>query len=480
MAKSFASRLAPAAVMAAAVAVFSQQPPPAQPFQAPPSQAQPLQLPPPQAQQPYPAQQQQQPVGRPPAPAERYNVSGDRIVDYFDVHAAELRSVLRQLSAYSGRDIISSDGIKATVTISVTHKSWREILSIVCMVHNLVFVEEASFIYVMTKEQAATYGPGFKGGLEGAGNLSNAMAMGMDLSGPLIREVIPMRFTTAEETGAAITPFLTQRGKLTAIKHTNAIVIVDTDDNLRQLKNLVAQIDIQIPQVSISCKIIEVSADAVQNMGVNWGFVDVKNNVAVNQFGSPFTAAEGVKAPLMANSSQHTATYGLLSPEKFGVALEYLFQDNKAEIVAQPQITTLNNKEASIFMGQQIPILTKDDAGNTVTQTLSAGTRLTVTPYVSGEGKILLSLSPSKESYELTDNGPIINQQSAVTSVMVNNGETVVIAGLTSNEKKNNEAGIPYLKSIPILGNLFKRSQKSTNKRDLVIFVTPHIIHSEI
>jgi type IV pilus secretin PilQ/predicted competence protein len=466
MTKTCVAKLIMAAVMAVSVSAFSQQPPsgalpPAQPPLAPQTAT------------------QQQPIGRPPAPAERYNVSGDRIVDYFDVHAAELRSVLRQLSAYSGRDIISNDDIKATVTLSVTNKSWREILAIVCMVHSLAFVEEPSFIYVMTREQAATYASAMnKAGEGGVGG----MAMALDATGPLVREVIPMRFTTAAETGTAITPFLSQRGKLTSIKHTNAIVIVDTDDNLRQLKNLVAQIDVQTPQITISCKIIEASSEAVQNMGVHWGFIDGKNNVTVNQFGSTFAEFSKEQAGIMANvaNTQHTVTYGLLTPDKFGVALEYLFQDNKAEIVAQPQITTLNNEEAKVEIKQSIPILRKDDAANTVTEMVDSKTMLKVTPYVSGEGKIRLMLEANKGSYELTDNGAILNDQNAQTKVLVNNGETVVIAGLTSNEKKNNEAGIPYLKNIPIIGYLFKRSQKTTTKRDLVIFITPYIIHSEI
>jgi len=447
--------------MAVSVSAFSQQPVP---------QAQPLQVQAPQA--------QQQPIGRPASSAERYNVNGDRIVDYFDVHAAELRSVLRQLSAYSGRDIVSNDGIKATVTLSVTHKSWREILAIVCMVHGLAFVEEPSFIYVMSREQAATYTASMgRSGGDGSG-----MPIGMDLGGPLVREVIPMRFTTASETGAAITPFLSQRGKLTSIAHTNAIVIVDTDDNLRQLKNLVSQIDIQTPQVSISCKIIEASTDASQNIGVNWGFIGNKNNFTVNQFGAEF---DKLGKPIdFGAGAQHTITYGLLKPKEFGAALSYLFSDNKAEMVAQPQITTLNNKEANIFMGQQKSIQGSDVNGNAVTQMVSAGTQLTVTPYVSGEGKIMLTLNTSRESFVPPDPGTggdiTIRQQSAKTNVLVNNGETVVIAGLTSNEKTNNETGIPYLKSIPILGYLFKNSNKKTQKSDLIIFVTPYIIHSEI
>jgi type IV pilus assembly protein PilQ len=463
MTKTHVLRLISAAVMAVSAVAFSQQPP--------------QMLPPPQAQPPQ--AQQQQPIGRPAPPAERYNVNGDKIVDYFDVHAAELRSVLRQLSAYSGRDIISNEGVKATVTLSVTNKSWREILAIVCMVHNLAFVEEASFIYVMTREQAATYAAGV--GKAGDGSVGG-MAMGLDLTGPLVREVVPMRFTTASETGAAITPFLSQRGKLTAISHTNSIVIVDTDDNLRQLKNLVSQIDIQTPQISISCKIIEATTEAVQNMGVHWGFVDGKNNFTVNQFGKGFLDGGNMPAPpqILANTDQHTATFGLLNPKEFGIALEYLFQDNKAEIVAQPQITTLNNKNATVTISQSIPVLSQDESGNTVTSERTAETVLGVTPYVSGEGKVRLTLNTRKQSFEVKEIGVTINTQEANTEVLVNNGETVVIAGLTSNDKKNSSSGIPFLKDIPIIGNLFKRSQKSTNKRDLVIFVTPHIIHSEI
>jgi len=453
--------------MAVSVGAFSQQPPPAQPLRA---------------QQPQDQQHQAQPpVGR-PAAAERYNVNGDRIVDYFDVHAAELRSVLRQLSAYSGRDIVSNDGIKATVTLSVTNKSWREILAIVCMVHGLAFVEEPSFIYVMTREQAATYSASMSKSGDGAGGVGG-MPMGVDIAGPLVREVIPMRFTTAAETGTAITPFLSQRGKLTPISHTNALVIVDTDDNLRQLKNLVAQIDVQTPQVSISCKIIETTTEAVQNVGVSWGFVGVKD-LTVNQSGGAFADLVGsTSPPLMidAMEAKHTITYGLLTPQKYGAALEYLFRDSKTEIVAQPQIITLNNKEANISIGEQRSVRSTDENGVGITQMVNAATQLTVTPYVSGEGKIMLTLSTSKEDF-LTAVGEnlALSQKSAKTNVLVNNGETVVIAGLTSNEKRNASTGIPFLKDIPILGYLFKRSEKGSNKKDLVIFVTPHIIHSEI
>lgn len=406
------------------------------------------------------------------APSTPRPARSGRVVDFFEVHGADLRSVLRQLSAHSGVDIVASDDIKATVSIAVSNKSWREILNIICMVHNLAVVEEESFVYVLSRDEfqkrsaaAAAAAPGGAGaampGIPGAAG------------GPLTREVIPLRFTKTDEMIEVVGSLLSARGKLTPVKHMNALVVVDTETAIKEIKDLISQIDIQTPQVSISCKIIEVSSGVMQRMGVQWGFTDAGNNFTASQLAN---SGDGIVADGM-----HRVTYGMLSAEKFSVAMEYLFEDNKAEIVAQPQITTLNNKEARIFMGQQIPINRVDEAGNTVTEMVNAGTQLIVTPYVSGDGKIMLSLNPKKESYFLGAGGvPVINEQSAETNVLVNNGETVVIAGLTSNEQMQIESGIPILKSIPIIGNLFKRSQKSVEKKDLVIFVTPHIINAGI
>jgi len=410
-----------------------------------------------------------QQMGGRTAPAIRYNQSGDRIVDYFDVHAADIRSVLRQLSAYSGVDIIAGDAVKATVSVTVSNKSWREILAIICMVHNLAVVDEKSFVYVLSREEAAARGVTQTVSSGVSSQLAAGVPAGPAPEPPLIREVIPLKFTTATEISPSITQFLSPRGKLTAIQHTNALVVIDTDENIKELRTLIGQIDVQTPQISISCKIIEVSSGVIQRMGVHWGLTDGDNNVTLAQ-----DVPEG-----MIQNGLHRVTYGMLTPEKFGAALEYLFEDSKAEMVAQPQITTLNNKEARIFMGQQVPINRVDESGNTVTEMVNAGTELIVTPYVSGDGKIMLALKPKKESYTPgPDGAPIINEQSAETNVLVNNGETVVIAGLTSNEKRNTESGIPILKNIPIIGNLFKRSNKTLDKRDLIIFVTPHIIHS--
>lgn len=393
---------------------------------------------------------------------EQFDTSGDKVIDFFEVHSADMKSVLRQLSAYSGVDIVAAEDVEATVSMSVTNKSWREILSILCRMHDLSAVEEANYVYVVSGG----------GGFRSVGDTGEAgPAAGVSSGGSsLAREIIKLQFTTADEIKGAVEGLLSSKGKLTVVKHTNALIVFDKQENISQIRETIEQIDVQTSQISISCKIIEVSSGVLQKMGTHWGFMDQEANVTADQLSENDILGDAI----------NRVTYGVLSPEKLSVAMEYLFEDNKAEVVAQPQITTLDNKEANIFMGQQIPINTKDEAGNVVTQMVNAGTELTVTPYLSGEGKIKLTLNPKKESYTLSQGTPIINEQSATTNVMVNNGETVVIAGLTSNEERTTEGGIPILKDIPLIGNLFKRSQKTLDKSDLIIFVTPHIIHSEM
>jgi len=389
-------------------------------------------------------------------------VKSERLIDHFDVHNANVHAVFLQLSKYSGIDIVAADNIKGEISLSVSNKSWRDILEIICRVQNLTATNEGSYIYVLPAEEFA------KRNLDKISHFDGAEDASI-----LKREVIKIFHIPVNEIKPAIESMLSAKGKITVVEHTNALIIYDTESNIAQIRKMISELDIETPQISISCKIIEVSAGAIQRMGVHWGY---DNN----------NANKNLKASHISESSNFVTgalekiSYGVLSADKFNVALEYLFNDNKGEIIAQPQITTLDNKEANIFMGQQIPIKYLDEAGNTVVKMVNAGTALTVKPHLSGNGRILLELKPRKESYTLQDGTPVINQQSANTNVVVSNGETVVIAGLTSNESQKNESGIPVLKDIPLLGNLFKRSEKTHEKKDLIIFVTPVIIDSQI
>jgi len=384
----------------------------------------------------------------------------EQIIPSFEAVNADVRAVFEGLSRYSGTDIVLSEKVKGTVTIRLTNKSWKDVLSIVCRILNLSATREDSYVFVMTDEEFKEQ--------QISGKESVQRSEEID---PLEREIIPLSNISAAEMRQALETLLSQRGKITVVEHNNTLIVYDTRKSINQIRTMVRDLDVETRQISISCKIIEVSSGEAQNLGIHWGFFDPDVGVKLGHLPPTDFVAGALEK----------VSYGILSPERFSLAMEYLFEDNRGEVVAQPSITTLDNKEARIFMGQQVPIKYLDEARNTLIKMVDAGTELNVTPHVTGEGRIMLQLNPKKKSYELTESGdPLINEQSAQTNVVVNDGETVVIAGLTSNEKRNTEGGIPVLKDIPIVGNLFKRSQKRADKKDLIIFVTPNIISKKI
>ncbi len=386
------------------------------------------------------------------------------VIDHYEVHNAKVQSICKQLSAYSGVDIVVSEKITSSVSLTVSNKTWREILEIVCKLLDLTISNEGSYLYILSNEEQK------KRVMENASSYKATEELS-----PLKRQIIQVKHISATDIEKAIQPLLSSRGKLTVIQHTNSLIIYDTDENINQIRKTISQLDVETAQISISCKIIEVSSGVVQRLGIHWGYTDGQQGVEAEHLPKP-AGAGGVVAGAL-----ERITYGIINQQNLTAALEYIYGENKGEIVAQPQITTIDNKEAKIFMGQQIPVKYLDEAGNTVVKMINAGTQLIVKPHISGEGRILLELNPKKESYVRQPDGtPVINEQSAVTNVVVNHGETVVIAGLTSNEISSGEEGIPVLKDIPLLGNLFKRSVKNREKKDLIIFVTPYIINSNL
>jgi type II secretory pathway component HofQ len=406
------------------------------------------------------------------AEAVRKSVVHDRPIAAFRQDNADVRGVFKQLSEFSGVDIVLGDKVTGTVTLNVTNKTWREIMAIVCKITNLTAIKEPSYVYIVPTEEYRKQ------------QLTDqAMNKEEESLEELKRDVIQCNNAKAAEMMTSVQPLLSTRGKITLVERNNALIIYDTPDNIAQIRKTIQDLDIETNQVFISCKIIEVNSGVAKDLGIGWGYFDRLGGTDVSATHMPGFAVPGELERL---------TYGILGQDKLSATLSLLFQNTGAQIVAQPQITTLDNKEATVFLGSQIPIQTMTTAGSsqsnqfvmgtpTITM-VDAGTNLIVTPHVTSEKRIMLTLSSTKSSYTLTGTGtnPIINKQSAQTNVVVSDGETVVIAGLTSNETQTVDEGIPVLKDIPLLGNLFKHTKKTVNKDDLMIFVTPHIINKKV
>jgi type II secretory pathway component GspD/PulD (secretin) len=160
--------------------------------------------------------------------------------------------------------------------------------------------------------------------------------------------------------------------------------------------------------------------------------------------------------------------------------LQLLEQNRKAKIISNPRITTVDNREAKILVGQKIPLIVQDVAGNPLSQLQTIGIQLKVTPHLTADKKIILDLHPEVSdlsTQSTVQGGIIINTSEADTRVMVDDGQTAVIGGLIRTNEGVVRRGVPYLKDIPLLGLLFSSTSTVNSNRELIIFVTPRIVN---
>jgi type IV pilus secretin PilQ/predicted competence protein len=267
---------------------------------------------------------------------------------------------------------------------------------------------------------------------------------------------------------------------------TNSLILVDGPEQIAAIEKVIRQLDLETNQILIEAKLVQVESNALQELGINWSMssgagmgwktapsagLGSNGNLA----GGPFKGGNATINTPASKASQGVA-FGLLNGN-LGVAISHLLETGKAEVLATPQITTLDNKEARIFMGDQVPIQTKDVSGNTVTTMFNAGTELVVLPQITAPDRVLLNLKPKKDNYQVVAGaGVVIRKQEAETNVVVTDGETVVIGGLVERSENKSEAGVPLLKDIPLLGVLFRYTRHELVKKDLAIFVTPRIV----
>ena len=380
----------------------------------------------------------------------------NRVYARWEWRDATLQSVATHISAVSGVDIIVDPAIaQERVNITLNNRTWQDALRIISNTKNLTYrvFDDGSYIYIAEEREMND-------------RLLRQMQSERNLETlePLEQFTVRLRNTTTEDMLDPIRGILTPRGRVVPVRHTNSLVIHELSRNIEPIMAFIAEMDQEMMQISISTKIVLVSAATRQGMGVRWSFFDGHNSVS-NRPNTDFVGALN-------------ATFGVLDARGFAMAMDYLFANTNSEVVAEPQIVTLENREARIFMGQQIPVTRRDEANNTVTEMLDARTELIVTPTVTGQGHIRMHLQPTKTSISDSPYGEgfAINEQGAQTNVVVKDGETIVIAGLTSDDTGEERSGIPFLQNIPILGRLFRSQANRNERRDLVIFVTPHII----
>ncbi len=374
----------------------------------------------------------------------------------------DVRSAFKALALAGNIDIVLSPNVKGKVSLNLTNKHWEQAMNIICQMMHLQSSRKEDYIYIQSAEEHIE----------------------KEKASQLVREIIKIQHSKVKPMSEAIKGLLSNRGKMSVVEQSNALIIIDLPSKVADIRKAIQILDIETYQVHIQAQIIELNSQDAQEIGINWGYAsqgiashrDVSGKINTTPPLTNDLVATSTPAESMTRKSLSLA-FGLLNGKITGV-IDNLLSEGKGEVVAKPQITTLDNTEARIFIGQKLPFNKLDENMNATTEFIEAGIELIVTPHITNDERIILDLAPKRsDAYiDAVSKGPVETTTEAKTTVVVNDGQTVVIGGLTSKQEENVEEGVPFLKDIPLLGFLFKYSKKEVKKKDLILFITPFIV----
>lgn len=392
-----------------------------------------------------------------------------------DFQNADIRTVLRSFSVYTDKNIIAGPNVQGPVTVRLENVPWRKALDIILKANGYAAKEEEGIIRVGLWDQF----------LNEEIKIQEAERKREDLE-PLATRVIDVSFAKAGELVNSLKPLLGRRGVIEVDERTNSLIVSDIPSRIEQIANMVAILDSQTPQVEINAKLVDLDARVSRDLGIQWQAQNIKipdvqgeHSIKVDAVGQIQTDVS--QGPTLSQPEASLKIGKIIGPAgDFEATIKALERQNKANIISNPRITTLNNREASIIVGKKIPLIVADEAGNPITQLTTVGIQMRVTPHVNSKtGEITLDLHPevSDLSAQATvQGGIIIVTAEADTRVMVNDGETAVIGGLIRTNESTYDVGVPVLRNLPLIGRLFGSKSKVKEERELVIFVTPRIV----
>ena len=392
------------------------------------------------------------------------NPGGGELIS-LDVQGADINTVLRTLSEFSGRNIVTNKEVKGAVSVRLKNVPWRNALEMILRTQGLSYIEEQGILRVATSTELQNEEI----------DKQTAERKKEDLL-PLVVKRVKVDFANAAELKQSLEKMLTRRGHIEGDQRTNSLLITDIQEKTDSAERLAHELDSMTPQVEIIAKMVDVDASVSRQLGIIWSLNDLdigKQNVDENvEVNAPILDAIG---SLRIGAVRDYAT--------LDATLQALETKNQANIISNPRITTVNNREASILVGKEIPLIVQDEAGNPVTELKKIGVTLKVTPHINSESEVTLDLHPEVSdlaSQATVQGGVIINTTQADTRVIVKNGETAVIGGLIRENTSSVRTGVPILQNIPLLGYFFRSTIDVKTKRELLIFITPRIVEPKL
>jgi len=423
---------------------------------------------------------------------EKFPYTGEKLsLNFQDI---EVRSVLQLIADFTGLNLVASDTVGGSITLRLQNVPWDQALDLILKTKGLDKRQIGNVLLVAPADEIAARE---KLELETTKQIAELAPVRLD--------IIQVNYAKASDVVSLIQAdeeLISSRGFVSSDARTNTISVRETAEKLEEIRRLVTTWDVPVRQVSVEARIVRAQTNVSQDLGVRWGAqgratadggtddfvvggsqggllgipVGVGNRDTALGLPSDLNVDLGVNNPAGSIAFGYIGTDVLLDLE-----LNAFESDGQIEIVSQPRVVTADRQSASIKSGQEVPYQEASSSGATSTSFKEATLSLEVTPQITPDDKIIMDLIVTQDSIgEDTPNGPAINTNEVTTQILVGNGETVVLGGIFESTNSKTITKTPFLGDIPYLGRLFKRTEMTDLRSELLVFITPKIIKNDL
>jgi type IV pilus assembly protein PilQ len=394
----------------------------------------------------------------------------------------DVRSVLQVIADFTNFNIVTSDSVSGNLTLRLKDVPWDQALDIILQAKGLDMRKTGNVIWIAPGEELAARE---KMQLE-------ALAQIGDLE-PLQTESFQVNYHQAKDIFNFLKSrdqtVLSQRGSVVFDDRSNKLFVTDVGSRLDDIRRLVQEIDIAPRQVLIEARIVEANKDFARDLGVRLTLgggrgpsLGGNTRIGLGQFsggaltGNGFTS--GGAAPVATFSTLNLSLFNSASTRFLNLELSALETDGRGRVVSSPRVLTANQVEASIEQGTEIPYRKETSSGATSVEFKKAVLSLRVRPQITPDGRVQLRVQVNKDRPQFLPgfSEPAIDTKNVETEVLVENGGTVVIGGIYEEEETDATAKVPVLGDVPVLGALFRNNRVLSNRKELLVFITPRIV----
>ncbi|EMS5952807.1 type IV pilus secretin PilQ [Neisseria gonorrhoeae] len=411
-------------------------------------------------------------------------------LDFQDV---EIRTILQILAKESGMNIVASDSVSGKMTLSLKDVPWDQALDLVMQARNLDMRQQGNIVNIAPRDELLAKDKAFLQAEKDIADLGALYSQNFQLKYKNVEEFRSiLRLDNADTTGNRNT-LVSGRGSVLIDPATNTLIVTDTRSVIEKFRKLIDELDVPAQQVMIEARIVEAADGFSRDLGVKFGATGkkkLKNETSAFGWGvnsgfggdGKWEAQTKINLPVAA-AANSISLVRAISSGALNLELSASESLSKTKTLANPRVLTQNRKEAKIESGYEIPftVTTASGGGNsTNTELKKAVLGLTVTPNITPDGQIIMTVKINKDSPAQCASGNntilCISTKSLNTQAMVENGGTLIVGGIYEENNGNTLTKVPLLGDIPVIGNLFKTRGKKTDRRELLIFITPRII----